>query len=109
MLSPGEPVLVACSGGPDSIALLDALIRLAPSRGWTLAAAHVDHALRPGSGDEAQVVDAAAGAIPVHRLRVHVAAGSSLQDQARRARIAALRRCATAFGASVIAFGHTAD
>ena len=102
-------MLVACSGGPDSIALLDALLRLGPSRGWRLAAAHVDHGLRPGSAAEAEIVDAAAGDIPVHRLRVRVAASASLQDQARRARLAALRRCAAAVGATVIAFGHTAD
>jgi tRNA(Ile)-lysidine synthetase-like protein len=109
VLHPGESVLVACSGGPDSIALLDALLRLAPSRGWRLSAAHVDHGLRPESAAEADVVAAAARGIPVHRLRVEVATGASLQDQARRARLTALRRCATAAGATVIAFGHTAD
>ena len=109
VLRSGEAVLVACSGGPDSIALLDALLRLAPSRGWRLAAAHVDHGLRPEAAAEADLVEAAAVDLPVHRLRVHVASGGSLQDQARRARLAALRRCATAVGASVIAFGHTAD
>lgn len=109
VLRSGETVLVACSGGPDSTALLDALVRLAASRGWKLAAAHVDHGLRPASGAEAEVVEAIAHEIPVHRLHVHVEAGGSLQDRARRARLAALRRCATAVGASVIAFGHTAD
>ena len=109
VLRTGEAVLVACSGGADSIALLDALIRLAPPRGWNLAAAHVDHGLRPESAAEAAVVEAAAQGLPVHRLRVQVASGGSLQDQARRARIAALHRCAAEAGASVIAFGHTAD
>ncbi|HEX6539020.1 MAG TPA: tRNA lysidine(34) synthetase TilS [Candidatus Dormibacteraeota bacterium] len=109
VLRPGEHVLVACSGGPDSIALLDALIRLAPPRGWHLEAAHVDHGLRPGSAGDADLVAAAAGDIPLHRLRVEVGAGSSLQDRARQARLGALRRCAAATGASVIAFGHTAD
>ena len=104
-----EAVLVACSGGPDSIALLDALLRLAPTRGWRLSAAHVDHGLRPEAADEAEVVEAAARGIPVHRLRVDVAAGASLQDHARRARLAALRACARATKSSVIAFGHTAD
>lgn len=50
-----------------------------------------------------------AGDVPVHRLHVVVAAGSSLQERARAARLAALRGCAAAAGASVIAFGHTAD
>ena len=109
VLEDGETVLVACSGGPDSIALLDALLRLAPSRGWRLAVAHVDHGLRADSGADATLVEAAAGELPVHRLVVHVEAGASLQDHARRARIGALRSCASAVGARVIAFGHTAD
>ena len=109
VLKRDETVLVACSGGPDSIALLDALVRLAPARGWQLATAHVDHGLRMDSAAEATLVEAAAGNIPVHRLRVRVQAGGSLQDRARRARIDALRTCAKAVGATVIAFGHTAD
>lgn len=110
VLRPGETVLVACSGGPDSVAMLDALLRLAPPRGWRLEVAHVDHGLRPGSGEDAALVEAVAGDLRVHRLRVRVAAaGPSLQDRARTARLGALRRCAAAAGASVIAFGHTAD
>lgn len=109
VLQPGEHVLVACSGGPDSIALLDALIRLAPPRRWQLDVAHVDHGLRAGSAGEADLVAAVAGAIPLHRLRVDLSPGPSLQDRARQARLGALRRCAALTGASVIAFGHTAD
>lgn len=85
------------------------MIRLAPPRGWRLEVAHVDHGLRPGSGAEADLVAAVAGDIPLHRLRVNVGAGPSLQDRARQARLSALRRCAAASGATVIAFGHTAD
>src|SRR4030095_926502 len=49
----GEMLLVALSGGADSVALLDALAALRRPRGLDLAAAHLDHALRPGSADDA--------------------------------------------------------
>ncbi|MBV8194133.1 MAG: tRNA lysidine(34) synthetase TilS [Candidatus Dormibacteraeota bacterium] len=109
VLRPGERILIACSGGPDSTALLDALVRLALPRGWRLEVAHVDHAVRPGSEQEAELVRALAGVLPFHALNVRVAAGASLQLRARDARLEALRRCAAEIGASVIAFGHTAD
>jgi tRNA(Ile)-lysidine synthetase-like protein len=102
-------VLIACSGGPDSLALLDTMLRLAPPRGWQLAVAHVDHGIRPGSDGEADLVENAAQSTPMHRLRVVVDPGASLQERARRARITALRACAADIGAAVIAFGHTAD
>ena len=111
VIAPGERVLIACSGGPDSTALLDALARLAPPRGWRLSVAHVDHGLRPGSADEARASLARSprrgSAVP--RARVEVAAGGSLQDRARTARHAASRAEAARVGASVIALGHTAD
>ncbi len=111
VLVPGEAILIACSGGPDSTALLDALARLAPPRGWSLAVAHVDHGLRQGSEDEAAMVGALASArgLGFNALTVEVEAGGSLQDRARTARHAALRAEADRIGASVIALGHTAD
>jgi tRNA(Ile)-lysidine synthase len=112
VLHPGEGVVVACSGGPDSMALLDALARLAPPRGLRLHVAHVDHGLRPGSADEAGRVRAAAArhGLPFTALSVTVAPrGSSLQDRARVARHAALGDLADGVGAEAIALGHTAD
>jgi tRNA(Ile)-lysidine synthase len=111
VLRPGERVLIACSGGPDSTALLDALARLAPPRGLQLHVAHVDHGLRDGSAAEAAPVRALADArsLSCHALRISVAAGGSLQDRARTARHAALRRLAAELGATAIALGHTAD
>ena len=109
VLHPGEHVLVACSGGPDSLAMLDALIRLAPKRAWRLTAAHVDHGLRAEAAAEADLVAAVARDVPLLRLRVVVTSGSSLQDRARQARLTALRAAAARAGADVIAFGHTAD
>jgi tRNA(Ile)-lysidine synthase len=111
VIAPGESVLIACSGGPDSTALLDALARLAPPRGWRLTVAHVDHGLRAESGGDADVVAALASAraLPFRSIRVEVEGGGSLQDHARNARHAALKAEAGRVGASLIALGHTAD
>jgi tRNA(Ile)-lysidine synthase len=111
VIVPGEHVLIACSGGPDSTALLDALARLAPPRGWCLSVAHVDHGIRAGSAAEADCVAHHADDRELHfrALTVHVAPGSSLQDRARIARHRALRDEAARVGAGVIALGHTAD
>jgi tRNA(Ile)-lysidine synthase len=111
VIVPGEHVLIACSGGPDSTALLDAVARLAPPRGWQLSVAHVDHGIRPGSEAESEGVArlAADRGLPFRALRVTVAAGASLQDRARTVRHGALREEAHRVGAGVIALGHTAD
>jgi tRNA(Ile)-lysidine synthase len=111
VILPGEHVLIACSGGPDSTALVDALARLAPPRGWRLSVAHVDHGIRSGSASEADGVARLAGdrGLPFRALRVEVAAGPSLQDRARTARHRALRADAARVGAGVIALGHSAD
>ncbi len=52
----GAPLACAVSGGPDSLALLV----LAVAAGCDVTAIHVDHGLRAGSADEADVVAAAA-------------------------------------------------
>ena len=111
VVSPAETVVIACSGGPDSTALLDAMARLAPPRGWRLHVAHVDHGLRPGSAAEADTVAslAAERGLGFSALRVRVPTGPSLQDQARRARHQALAALADELGATAIALGHTAD
>ena len=112
VLRPGERVVVACSGGPDSMAMLDALARLAPPRGLRLHVAHVDHGLRAGSAAEAERVAAAAevGDLPFTALSVTVASGpGSPQDRARAARHAALNDLASRLDAGAIALGHNAD
>lgn len=111
VIAPGERVLIACSGGPDSTALLDGLARLAPPRRWVLTVAHVDHGLRDRSAGDADVVGALASSrgLAFGALRVDVEPGGSLQDHARVARHRALRIEAARVGAAVIALGHTAD
>ena len=60
-LAPGDLVLAACSGGPDSLALAAALAFVAPRAGLRAGAVTVDHGLQPGSADRAAevAVDAA--------------------------------------------------
>ena len=52
MLTGGEGVVVAVSGGPDSVALLSILNRLSAEYGWRLTVAHLNHGLRPGPAEE---------------------------------------------------------
>ncbi|MBI3002131.1 MAG: tRNA lysidine(34) synthetase TilS [candidate division NC10 bacterium] len=116
MVRAGEAVLVAVSGGVDSVVLLDCLHRLAPRMGFSLRVAHLDHGLRgeEGAADAAFVREAAAarglavtvGHLPPGALE---ARGRSLQEAARDARYAFLAEAAEAAGAERIAVAHTAD
>ena len=72
----GQRILVAVSGGVDSMALLHALWELAPRLGIILEVVTVDHGLRPEAAREAEQVRerAAALQLPWHLCRVDVAA-----------------------------------
>lgn len=107
----GDVVLAACSGGPDSMALLHALALLRRRVGHDVAACGVDHGLRAAAADELALAAelAAAHAIPFERVALHVEPGANLQARARAARHAALQASATRFGARAIALGHSAD
>jgi tRNA(Ile)-lysidine synthase len=104
-------VLCACSGGPDSAALLFVLSRLGPELGFAVLAASVDHGLRPEAQRDVEIAarQAAELALPFRALQVRVAPGASLQARARRQRYAALHACARELGATHIAVGHTQD
>ena len=110
MLAGGDTVLVAVSGGADSVALLHLLHALAPSWRLTLHVLHVDHGLRPDSAHDAALVRALGArlGLPVHVERVHVGPGS-VEAAARTARYAALEAWAERVGADRIALGHTLD
>ncbi|HEU4370489.1 MAG TPA: tRNA lysidine(34) synthetase TilS [Methylomirabilota bacterium] len=110
MLAGGETVLVAVSGGADSVALLHVLSALAPAWRLVLHVLHVDHGLREDSARDAEFV-LALGArlgVPVGVERVRVEPGSA-EAAARAARYAALEAWADRLGAARIAVGHTAD
>ncbi len=110
MLAGGETVLVAVSGGADSVALLSILTALAPAWRLTLHALHVDHGLRPDSERDGEVVRALGArlGVPVEVERVQVGPGS-VEAAARAARYAALEAWADRLGAARIAIGHTLD
>jgi tRNA(Ile)-lysidine synthase len=107
----GDTVLVAVSGGPDSMALLHVLSTLRAKLAFGLFAHGVDHGLRPEASRELDLADSFAHEleVPFGRTRVHVDRGGNLQARARTARWGALRAAAAHAGASRIATGHHAD
>ncbi|PYN28070.1 MAG: tRNA lysidine(34) synthetase TilS [Candidatus Rokuibacteriota bacterium] len=111
MLAGGETVLVAVSGGVDSVALLHLLLELAPEWRLRLHVLHVDHQLRPespGDADFVRTLGARLG-VPVDVATVTVDSRGSLEAAARAARYAALETSAARVGAHRVALGHTAD
>ncbi|MDD9206959.1 ATP-binding protein, partial [Georgenia sp. 10Sc9-8] len=96
-LPPGAPVLVACSGGADSLALAAAAGFEAPRSGLRVGSVSVDHGLRPGSREEAERAAgqcAALGLAPSLVTHASVGAGGGPEGAAREARYTALARVA---------------
>lgn len=111
--APGELVLVALSGGADSLALAAATAFEAPRAGIRAGAVVVDHGLQAGSAEVAERAAAQArelGLEPVLVVRAQVVAdGDGPEAAARRARHRALVEAADAAGAARILYGHTLD
>jgi tRNA(Ile)-lysidine synthase len=107
----GARVLVAVSGGPDSMALLHVLSLLRGKLAFGLFAHGVDHGLREASAAELDLAENFARSldVPFARTRVSVSPGGNLQARARAARWDALRTAASRAGAARIATGHHAD
>jgi tRNA(Ile)-lysidine synthase len=117
-LDAGDLVLVACSGGPDSLALAAAVAFEAPRAGLRAGGVIVDHGLQPGSSELTGKVAATLtnlGLDPVLTQVVDVAGpvgtGSypGPEAAARAARYEALGAAAAATGAAGIMLGHTLD
>lgn len=102
--------LVAVSGGPDSVALLEALVASRQAHHLTLVVAHVDHGIHPESAGVAAAVTARAARHGLACRVVALALGAdATETEARAARRAALRVLAGEVGAEVILLGHHAD
>lgn len=115
--STGERVLAAVSGGPDSVALLHLLVRLAQDLDFTVGVAHFDHGLR-GRDSEADAAFVARLAQELG-LPFHLGLGDvrhqarerkiSLQMAARNLRLSFLKETCRSHGYHKLALGHTAD
>ena len=111
-LPAGALVLVACSGGPDSLALAAGAGFVARRGGWRVGAVVVDHALQPGSARVAEDAARACRALaldPVLVVRVDAAGAGGPEAAARAARYRALDQQAHQHGASAVLLGHTLD
>jgi tRNA(Ile)-lysidine synthase len=117
LLQAGEKVVIGVSGGPDSMALLHVLARLAPVLDITPAAAYVNHGLRPQEAEKEKTLVAA----EANRLGLDFFSGSfdvkglaarqklSIEHAARLLRYDFLEKTARESGAQKIALAHTAD
>ena len=118
LLESGDHILVAVSGGPDSVALLACLVGLRAKWEWKLVIAHVGHGMRgeESTADGAFVRELGeAWQVPtvVRSLSLQKsdaqAVRQSLQEYARNIRYQMLHNIAVDLGVTKIAFGHHAD
>jgi len=116
LFSAGQKVLVAVSGGPDSLCLLHILHSLAMSLDISLHVVHIHHGLRPEASAEAVSVkkEAIRLGLPISVRRVKVKklqaqTGCSLQEAARKARYSVLADVALLSGAERVATAHHRD
>lgn len=110
-LRSGDRVVVAVSGGGDSIALLHVLSRLAPRWGVDIFAHGVDHGLREAASAELDLAERLASelGVPFSRTVVSLNAGGNIQARAREARYAALDAEADRRDARWVATAHHAN
>src|SRR5215469_7574421 len=109
----GDLVLVACSGGADSLALAAATAFVAPRLGLRAGGVTVDHGLQPGSAERAGEVTAILSGLGLDPVQSHAVtvppSAAGPEAAARQARYAALDEAAEAHGAVAILLGHTLD
>ncbi len=116
MIVSGTGVVVGVSGGPDSTALLHVLNLLKGDLGFRIAAAHLDHGLRPQSGLDAQFVAEMANRLGIEFELKSVSIRNlakklniSIEEAGRHARYDFLEEVRKKFGADVVATGHHQD
>ena len=109
LVHPGDHVLVAVSGGLDSMVLLDLLRRSAGVLRAELSAAHFDHAMRPNSSADARFVAQTCARWDVPLVEARSDHPLHTEAQAREARYAFLAEAMARTGAHRIATAHHAD
>lgn len=108
----GEPVLVAVSGGSDSLALLFLANAWARQCGALLQAVTIDHGLRPEAAAEAAFVAGVCAGLDIDHVTLAwegVKPSFGIQEAARHSRYSLMENFAHEIGAEVILTGHTAD
>jgi tRNA(Ile)-lysidine synthase len=118
LILPGAAVVVAVSGGVDSVTMLQVLHRLSaePSRRYRLAVAHVDHGLRDQAAADARFVKELARTLGLPHftrrcdVRAHAqATGQGIEQAGRQLRYEFLLQAARQWEALCVAVGHHAD
>jgi tRNA(Ile)-lysidine synthase len=116
LIDPGSRILVAVSGGPDSMALLTILNELKGEMRLDLAAAHFNHGIRPESEKEQAAVERHASSIGIPSLIGSADVPSEarrrktgIEETARLLRYRFLENAADERGAGAVALGHTRD
>jgi tRNA(Ile)-lysidine synthase len=108
-LQRGSSVLVACSGGPDSVALAELAVAAAQRRDARVVLGHVNHALRPSSDQDEFVVVSVAARLGCAVRIARPPARRAAEQHLREVRYAALVEMARECGAGTIATAHTAE
>jgi tRNA(Ile)-lysidine synthase len=107
---PAGPALVAVSGGPDSVTLLDLLVRSRDVHRLELVVAHVDHGIHPDSGRVAEQVRELAQSYGLQFEGGRLQLGSDVgETAARRERYTWLEAARLRVGARYIVTAHHAD
>jgi tRNA(Ile)-lysidine synthase len=110
LFGPGQAVLLAVSGGPDSVCMAHLFQRAAGPMGLRLGAAFVDHGWRDVRKERAFVRGLASNwLLPFHALKVRPERRDSWEARAREARLGALKALAGRRGYDRVALGHTRD
>lgn len=110
--SPGDVLIVACSGGADSLALAHALSKESEKLALKVVAITIDHQLQSNSRVQAETVLAQCAAMGIESgevIPVRVEITDGMEASARRARYLALDEAALRYGATRVFLGHTQD